>query len=115
MNYHHIFKSFLAIFLMSVVLNLVSACLPPSRDLDAHDFPIYLIRVASIAFMQKLTSVFIFSSFSVISPGAASPRQAFLPFKRGVLYVTSTTQFYHASELVLISFSGKISFAPFRF
>lgn len=39
MDHHNIFKSFLAAVL-TVVLNFENACLHPSRDLAAHDFPV---------------------------------------------------------------------------
>ena len=50
--------------MLTALLNLLTACLPPSRGLAAHDFLLAVIPILSTYLMQELTSIFIFSSLS---------------------------------------------------
>ena len=53
-----------AIFMLTALLNSLTACLPLSRGLAAQDFLLLLIPILSIFLMQELTSIFTLSSLS---------------------------------------------------
>ena len=58
----HLYPSSTAIFMLTALLNLLTACLPPSHSLAAHHFLLLLIPILSIFLMQELTSIFTLSS-----------------------------------------------------
>ena len=56
-----------AIFMLTALLNLLTACLPSSRGLAAQDFLLLLIPILSIFLMRELTSIFTFSSLTLVN------------------------------------------------
>ena len=65
----HLYLSSTAIFMLTPLLNLLTACLPPFRGLAAQDFLLLLILILSIYLMQELTNIFTLSSFTLVNCG----------------------------------------------
>ncbi len=63
--------SFIAIFMLTALRNLMTECLPPSRGLGELDFPLLLIPILSKPLMQETTIIFIPSSLSLVNCGTA--------------------------------------------
>merc|ERR1712035_124272 len=61
--------SFTIIFMVTALLNLQTACLPPSGGLAAPDFLLTLTHFLSYSLMQVLTSIFISSSLLLVNSG----------------------------------------------
>merc|ERR1712035_153635 len=78
----------IVIFMVTALLNLLTACLPPSGGLAAPDLLLTLTPFLSNSLMQELTSIFILSSLSLVNSGTL-PESIFPPaydldsFKRG--------------------------------
>ena len=76
---------FTAIFMVTALLILLTACLPCSRGLAAQDLPLPLTPILSTSLMQELTSILSLSSLSLVNSASV-----FLPaydlncFKREV-------------------------------
>ena len=64
-----LYLSSTAIFMVTALLNLLTACLPHSRGLAAQDFLLSLIPILSTSLMQELTSIFILSSLLLVNSG----------------------------------------------
>merc|ERR1712035_70571 len=62
-----LFLSSIVIFMATALLNLLTACLPPSGGLAAPDFLLTLTPFLSNSLMQELTSIFIPSSLSLVN------------------------------------------------
>merc|ERR1712035_176745 len=60
---------FYRFFMVTALLNLLTACLPPSGGLAAPDFLLTLTPFLSNSLMQELTSIFILSSLSLVNSG----------------------------------------------
>ena len=58
-----------AVFMVTALPNLLTACLPHSHGLDAQGFLLFLIPILSTSLMQELTSIFILSSLSLVNSG----------------------------------------------
>merc|ERR1712035_47787 len=56
-------------FTVTALLNLLTACLPPSGGLAAPDFLLTLTPFLSNSLMQELISIFILSSLSLVNSG----------------------------------------------
>ena len=54
----HLYIFSTAIFMLTALLNLLTTCLHPSRDLVAQGFLLLLVSIISISLMQELTSIF---------------------------------------------------------
>ena len=65
----HIYLSSTVIFMLTALLNLLTACLTPSRRLTAQNFLLFLILILSIYLMQKLNSIFTLSSLTLVNSG----------------------------------------------
>ena len=65
----HLYIFSIAIFMLTALLNLLTACLSPSRGLAAQDFLLLLIFILSIFLLQELTSIFILSSLTLVNSG----------------------------------------------
>merc|ERR1711980_23664 len=63
------FLSSIVIFMVTALLNLLTACLPPSVGLAAPDFLLSLTLFLSNSLMKELTSIFILSSLSLVNSG----------------------------------------------
>ena len=59
----------LSIFYRYYLLNLLTACFPPSRCLAAHDFLLLLIPILSIYLMQEFISIFTLASLTLVNSG----------------------------------------------
>ena len=68
----HPFLSFIAIFMVTVLLILLTACLPFSCGLAAQGFLLPLIPILSNSLMQELTSTLNHSSLSLVNSGTPS-------------------------------------------
>merc|ERR1712035_199748 len=55
--------------MVTALLNLLTACLPPSGGLAAPDFLLIITPFLSNSLMQELTSIFISSSLSLVNSG----------------------------------------------
>merc|ERR1711980_20048 len=64
-----LFLSSIVIFMVTALLNLLTACLPPSRGLAAQDFLLFLTPMLSKPLMQELTSTFTLSSLPLVNSG----------------------------------------------
>merc|ERR1712035_22001 len=64
-----LFLSSIVIFMVTALLNLLTACLPHSGGLAAPDFLLTLTPFLSNSLMQELTSIFILSSLSLVNSG----------------------------------------------
>merc|ERR1712035_190644 len=82
--------SSIVIFMVTVLLNLLTACLPPSGGLAAPDFPLTLTPFLSNPLMQELTSVFIPSSLSLVNSGTLF---LILYFHLPMTYILSKEEF----------------------
>merc|ERR1711980_29761 len=65
-----LFLSSIVIFMVTALLNLLTACLPSSSGLAAPDFLLTLTPFLSNSLMQELTSIFIPSSLSLVNSGS---------------------------------------------
>ena len=65
----HLYLSSTAIFLLTALLNLLTAYLPPSRCLAAQDFLLLLILILSIYLMKELTSIFNLYNLTLVNSG----------------------------------------------
>merc|ERR1712035_26597 len=65
----HPFLYIIAIFMLTALLNLLTACLPPSCGLAAQDFLLFLTPMLSKPLMQELTSTFTLSSLPLVNSG----------------------------------------------
>ena len=63
----HLLLSSTVIFMLTTLLNLLTACLPPFCSLAAHDFPLTIIPILSTSLMQELTSIFNLSSLNLVN------------------------------------------------
>ena len=63
----HLHLSSTAIFMLTALLNLLIACLPPSRGLTAENILLLLIPILSIFLMEKLTSIFTLWSLTLVN------------------------------------------------
>ena len=63
----HNYLSSTAIFMLTAHLNLLTACLPPSRSLAEQDFLLLLILILSIYLMQELNCIFTFPSLRLVN------------------------------------------------
>ena len=63
----HLYLSSTTIFMLTALLNLLTACLSPSRGLAAQDFLFLLISSLSIFLMQELTSIFTLSLLTLVN------------------------------------------------
>merc|ERR1712035_201397 len=61
--------SSIVIFMVTALLNLLTASLPPSGGLAAPDFPLTLTPFLSNFLLQELTSIFIPSSLLLVNSG----------------------------------------------
>merc|ERR1711980_33239 len=59
----------IVIFMVTALLNLLTACLPPSGGLTAPDFLLTLTPFLSNSLMQELTNIFIPSFLSLVNSG----------------------------------------------
>ena len=57
------------IFMLTALLNLLTACLHLSWGFTAQDFTLLLIPIISISLMQELTSIFTLSSLRLENSG----------------------------------------------
>ena len=64
----HLYLFSTAIFMLTALLNLLTACLHPSRSLAAQGF-LLLIPILYIFLMQELTSIFTLSSLTLVNSG----------------------------------------------
>merc|ERR1712035_24925 len=64
-----LFLSSIVIFMVTALLNLLTACLPPSGGLIAPDFQLTLTPFLFNSLMQELTSIFILSFLSLVNSG----------------------------------------------
>merc|ERR1711980_63604 len=64
-----LFLSSIVIFMVTALLNLLTACLPSSGGLATPDFLLTLTPFLSNSLMQELTSIFILSSLSLVNSG----------------------------------------------
>ena len=60
------------IFILTVLLYLLTACLNPSRRLAAQSFLFLLIFILSIFLMEELISIYIPLSFTLVNSGTLS-------------------------------------------
>ena len=65
----HLLLSSTVKFMLTALLNLLTACLPPSRGHAAYDFQQAFIPIMSIYLMQELTSILNFSSLLMVNSG----------------------------------------------
>ena len=65
----HPYLSSTAIFMLTALLNLLTACLTFSRGLGAQDVLLLPILILSIYLMQELTSIFTLSSLTLLKSG----------------------------------------------
>ena len=65
----HLYLFSTSIFMLTALLNLLTACLYPYCGLAAQDFVLLLIPILSIILMQELTSIFILSSLTLVNSG----------------------------------------------
>ena len=65
----HLYLFSTAIFMLTALLNLLTACIHPSRGLTIQDFLLLLIPILSIFLMQELTSIFNLSSHTLVNSG----------------------------------------------
>ena len=65
----HFYLYSIAIFMLTALLNLVTACLPHFRVLAAQDYLLLLILILSTFLMQELTSIFTLSSLTLVNSG----------------------------------------------
>ena len=65
----HLYLSSTAIFILTALLKLLTACLPSSRGIAAQDFLLFLIPILSIFLMQELISIFTLSSLTLVNSG----------------------------------------------
>ena len=65
----HLHRFSTAIFMLTAFLNLLNACLHPSRGLAAQDFLHLLVLILSIFLMKELTSIFTLSSLTLVNSG----------------------------------------------
>ena len=78
-----------AIFMLTALLNLLTACLPPSCGLAVQGLLLLLIPILSIFLMKELTSIFTLSSLTQVN-SETLPLSVFPPvyelnsFKKGV-------------------------------
>ena len=63
------YQSSTAIFMLSALLNLLTACLSPSRGHAAQDFLLLLIPILSIYLMQEFISIFTLASLTLVNSG----------------------------------------------
>ena len=63
----HLYLSTTAIFMLTALLNLLTACFHPSRGPATQDFLLLLILILSICLMQELTSIFTLSSLTLVN------------------------------------------------
>ena len=73
----HPFLSFIAIFMVTILLILLTACLPSSCGLAAQGFLLPLIPILSNSLMQELTSTLNHSSLSLVNSVTSSLRLVF--------------------------------------
>ena len=64
----HLYRFSTAIYMLTALLNLLTACLHPSHGLTAQDF-LFLIPIMSIFLMQELTSIYTLSSLTLLNFG----------------------------------------------
>ncbi|MPC61424.1 hypothetical protein E2C01_055496 [Portunus trituberculatus] len=67
----HFFLSFIAIFMLTVILILLTTCLPSSCDLAAQGFLLPLIPILSNSLLQELTNAFSHSYLSLVNSGTS--------------------------------------------
>merc|ERR1711911_490413 len=65
----HLYLSFIAIFMLTALQNLLTACLPPSCGIAAPVYLLSLIPILSNSLMQELTSTVILSFLSLVNSG----------------------------------------------
>ena len=65
----HLLLSSINIFMLTVLLNLLTACLSPSHSIAAHNFLLTLIPILSTFLMQELTIIFTLSSLLLVNLG----------------------------------------------
>ena len=65
----HLYLFSTAIFMLIALVNLLTACFHPSRDLAAQSFLLLLIPILSISLMQELTTIFNLSSLTLVNSG----------------------------------------------
>ena len=65
----HLYLFSTAIFMLTALLNLLTACLHPSCSLAAQDFLLLLILIMSIFLMKELTRIFTLSSIILVNAG----------------------------------------------
>ena len=65
----HLYLFFTAMFMLTALLNLLTANFPPSCGLAAQDFILLFIPILSIFLMQELTSIFTLSSLTLVNSG----------------------------------------------
>ncbi len=81
---------FIAIFMLTALRNLLTACLPPSCGFSTLGFPLLLTPILSKPLMQESTSTFVLSSHITGHLWNRQPMSVFLPsydlqhFKREV-------------------------------
>ena len=63
----HLYQSSTAIFMLTALLNLLTACLSTSHGLAAQDLLLLLIPIMSIFLMQELTSIFTLLSLTLVN------------------------------------------------
>ncbi|MPC72479.1 hypothetical protein E2C01_066787 [Portunus trituberculatus] len=68
----HLFLSFIAIFMLTALLILLTACLPSSCSLAAKGFLLPLIPVLSNSLTQELISILNHSNLSLVISGTLS-------------------------------------------
>ena len=84
-----LYVSSTAILMLTALLNLLTACLHPSRGLAAQGFLLLLIPILPIFPMQELTSIITLSSLTLVNSGTLFLCLFFPPaydlnsFKRG--------------------------------
>merc|ERR1712035_95523 len=102
----HLFLYFIAICMLTALLNLLTACLPPSRGLAAQDFLLFLTPMLSKPQMQELTSTFTLSSLPLVNSGTVFLGLYFLlpmtwMLSRGEYQDTSQTLFDSRALILL--------------
>ena len=65
----HLYLYSTAIFMLTAFLNLLTACLSPSLGLAAQEFIFLFIPILSIFLNQDLTSIFTYSSLTLVIVG----------------------------------------------
>ena len=63
----HLYLFSTAIFMLTALLNLLTACFLASRDFRAQDFLLLFIPILSLFLMQELTSILTLSSLTLVN------------------------------------------------